>query len=102
MTLSERAGTTAPLSHSYPVLHRLHDREMLLNMKLLPIVALVVLANVATAKPVPPDLVAPLAAKGMENLRKFVAETPIRGNCTLENAAIRKEWLVTGPLGRKS
>jgi len=61
-------------------------------MKLLLIGALALFVSVATAKPLPPDLVAPLAAKGMENLRKFVAKNTLRGNCTLENAAIRKEW----------
>ena len=70
-------------------------------MKLLSIKALALLVGFATAKPFPPDLVAPLAVKGMENLRKFVAKNPIRGNCTLENAAIRKEWLVTAPAPKK-
>jgi len=61
-------------------------------MKLLSIGAVALFASVTTANPFPPDPVAPLAAKGMENLKKFVAKNPARGNCTLENAAIRKEW----------
>ena len=35
-----------------------------------------------------------LADMGMANLKAFIADNgyPSAGNCTLENAAVRKEW----------
>jgi len=54
--------------------------------------ALALFTGAATAGIYPPDAVDDLSAKGMENLKKYVANNPIPGNCTLENAVHRKEW----------
>ena len=54
-----------------------------------------------TASLYAPDLVDGLAAKGLKNIKKYVAKNPINGNCTIENAVYRQEWYVESPSRRK-